>query len=64
MSLGSAQKADRVLLGSGNGDRREQGTAVRQRWRAVDGHDAGDLESDLAKVVNVPRRLKIIKKFD
>lgn len=58
VSVGCAEEADRVLLGRGHGDRREQSVAVRERRRTVDGHGAGDLEPDLAEVVDVSRRLR------
>jgi hypothetical protein len=58
MSIGCAEEGDCVLFRAGNGDGSQQSVAVCQRWRAVDWHDAGDFQSDLAEIVDVARRLK------
>lgn len=58
MSVGCAEEGDCVLFRAGNGDGSQQSVAVCQRWRAVDWHDAGDFQSDLAEIVDVARRLK------
>ncbi len=57
MAGGGAEEGDRVLLGGGDGDRREQGRRVRGRRDAVDRHDARNLQAHVAKVVDVARRL-------
>ena len=46
-----------MLFRGGDGHRCEQNVRVGGGWNAVDGHDAGDFESDVAEVVDVAGRL-------
>ena len=62
VSIRCAEEADGVLLRRGDGHRSEERVAVGERWRTVDGHDAGDLQSDLAEIVNIARGLQKKKK--
>lgn len=57
VSIPGPEEGHRVLLRHGDGHRGEEGVGVGDGRRAVDRHDPADLESHLAKVVNVPRRL-------
>ena len=57
ISFRRAQEADRVLFRGGDGHRSQQDVRVGGGWNTVNGHDAGDFQSDVAKVVDVAGRL-------